>query len=328
MIDAFYGQTQAREMLSRSLLQDRVSHAYLFQGPSGVGKKKAAYAFAARLNCSAPVDVTICGQCSSCRKMAAGTHPDFITIEPDGAVIKIDQIRELKKKLTYPPFEAGYRVIYIADINVTMPRREVANSLLKTLEEPPASTVFILTSDDAADLLPTIISRCQVIPFYPLSDDAIKRQLCSQGVEISLAEKIAAISAGSTGMAEALCENGQLEMVEKLTETIVTLRANEPRTVEIIFTTAESMTKLKDGLIGVLELLKIWYGDCFKAHAMNQSDYYSLKHLQQNTDTAKQRWNLSALSDKVASIETALKQLKANCNKAFVCEVLLWNLIE
>ena len=94
-------------------------------------------------------------------------------IEPQGTAVKIDQIRQLKKTLTYPPFEARFRVVLIKDIHLTMRRKEVTNSLLKTLEEPPAGNVFILTGDEAGDILPTILSRCQVVPFYSLPYESV-----------------------------------------------------------------------------------------------------------------------------------------------------------
>lgn len=329
MFDSFLGQIQANEILSRTLKKGKISHAYLFQGPSGVGKKKAAYALARRLNCyDVRDDGRSCNKCASCKKMAAGVHPDFISILPDGTAIKIDQIRKLKKTLSYPPFESGYRLIFIPDIHLTLQRREVANSLLKTLEEPPPSTVFILTTDESSELLPTIVSRCQVVPFHHLSQIDIKKNLESQGIETTLAQKAAAASAGSLGVAEELCRNKHLELVEELIRNIASLKPTEPGVVEIIFRTAEKMVNLKDELGSLLDLLKLWYGDCLKAHTLSDASFFIWKDLQQNTATAKQRWNLSELSDKVALINQAQRQIKANCNKGFVCEILFWNLIQ
>jgi len=329
MSDSFWGQIQANEILSRALKKGTVSHAYLFLGPTGVGKKKAAYAFATRLNCKEiQDDGSSCSHCASCKKMAAGGHPDFITIEAEGASIKIDQIRKLKKTLSYPPFESGYRLVFIPDIHVTLQRREVVNSLLKTLEEPPPSTVFILTTDEGSDLLPTIVSRCQVVPFHHLSQNNVKEYLVSQGVDKTLAQKAAAASGGSLGLAEQLCSSHHLELVEELVRNISLLKPAESEAVEIIFRTAEKMAKLKDELGSFLELLKLWYVDCLKAHVLSLNGLFIWPDLQQNTFSAKQRWNLSELSDKVALINQAQKQIKANCNKSFVCEILFWNLIQ
>ena len=176
------GQEKAKQILRLAFARQKTCHAYLFQGPVGVGKKMAARAFAAFLNCRQQDRDDSCGQCPACRKMASGNHPDFLSIEPDGAQIKIDQIRELKKILSYSLVEDGYRVVVLADIHQTMTRKEVANSLLKTLEEPPVQTVFVLTAVEAAGILPTIVSRCQVIPFFPLPFDLAAAALSAEGM--------------------------------------------------------------------------------------------------------------------------------------------------
>ena len=94
-------------------------------------------------------------------------HPDFLVISPDKGVIKIDQIRRLCQELSYPPYESETRVVVLEDVH-TM-RREAANSLLKTLEEPPDDNLLILTAESSKEILATLISRCQVVPFTPLS---------------------------------------------------------------------------------------------------------------------------------------------------------------
>ena len=139
MINSFQqvmGHDQAKDLLLKACRRQRVSHAYLFKGPVGVGKKSVARAFSAFLNCRAADNALDSGgRCASCKKFISGNHPDFLTIEPDGSMIKIAQIRELKKGLAFPPFEDGYRVVLLPDIHDNMPRKEVNNSLLKILEE-------------------------------------------------------------------------------------------------------------------------------------------------------------------------------------------------
>nr|MBF0221746.1 hypothetical protein [Desulfobulbaceae bacterium] len=220
------------------------------------------------------------------------------------------------------------RIVLIADIHVTMSRREVVNSLLKTLEEPPESTVFVLTTDESSDLLPTIVSRCQVVPFYSLTQADIEKSLEVQGIEKGLASKAAVAAAGCLGRAEELCRNEHLALVEELIRKISSLKATDPGAVEIIFRTAEKMAMLKEELTDFLELLKLWYGDCLKAHSLSDDIFFVWRELYQNTCQAKDRWNLSDLSDKVAHITMAQKQIKANCNKSFVCEILFWHLIQ
>ena len=160
------GQPKAVKLLNRSLTSGRLAHAYLFTGPDGVGKNTTARSMAGLLLCDNTSGTDPCGFCPGCQKFASGNHPDFLHIKPQGAVIKIDQVRELKKALSFSPFEAEYRVTILEDVH-TM-RREAANSLLKLLEEPPPDNILLLTADESEQLLTTIVSRCQVIPFSPI----------------------------------------------------------------------------------------------------------------------------------------------------------------
>ena len=134
-IDSVLGQEKAKKMLRRAVRGNRLSHAYLFRGPAGVGKKTLARAFGNYLNCQNPTNgQDACASCQSCHKLKSGNHPDLLVVEPEGVSIKIKQIRELKHALTFPPFEANYRIVLITDVHAM--RREAANSLLKILEEP------------------------------------------------------------------------------------------------------------------------------------------------------------------------------------------------
>ena len=160
------GQDKAIRLLDRALYSGRLAHAYLFTGPDGVGKTTVALDLAAWLLCRAPEPDRPCGACPGCLKRISNNHPDFLRIRPDGAAIKIDQVRSLKRALTYPPFEAEQRVVLIEEVQ-TM-RREAGNSLLKLLEEPPPGNLLILVGGSMGSILATIVSRCQVIPFAPL----------------------------------------------------------------------------------------------------------------------------------------------------------------
>ena len=122
------GHDKAKSLLQEAAAKNKIGHAYLFRGPDGVGKKRAALTLAAYLNCITPLESDACGHCPSCRKYISSNHPDLIHIIPEGAAIKIAQVRQLKHLLAFPPLEAKVRVIILEDIH-TM-RREAANSLL------------------------------------------------------------------------------------------------------------------------------------------------------------------------------------------------------
>jgi DNA polymerase-3 subunit delta' len=155
------GHDRPVQVLKRALAGGTVAHAYLFSGDEGIGKRMTARALAAAVNCLERGPEGGCGTCPSCRKVAAGSHPDVHLLAPDGAEIKIDQIREVQSDLSLCPFEGAKKVL-IVDGAETM-NDASSNALLKTLEEPPGETVIILVTSRPQGLLPTIRSRCQEV---------------------------------------------------------------------------------------------------------------------------------------------------------------------
>lgn len=192
------GQEPAVQGLRHAFEKNRVSHAYLFEGPEGVGKKTTALAFAELLLCQEPVGSEACGVCNSCHMMAAGMHPDLIIVAPDGKSIKIKQIRELRTRLGVSSRQGGYTVVVIEAAD-TM-GIEAANALLKTIEEPQGPTVFLLLATSMR-LPQTILSRVQRIHFRPLSEKVLVRLL---GEDDERAQMAARLSRGSLTRARAL----------------------------------------------------------------------------------------------------------------------------
>jgi len=166
--ESLKGQDSAVSYLKASLRNNRVSHAYIFSGPDGVGKRLAAINFTKALNCSGPVSGSPCDRCSSCKKIDSSKHPDILTLKPreEGASIKIEDVRALIKDVYLKPFEAQKKVYMIEGAEYM--KHEAANALLKTLEEPPADSVIILLTENIKSLFHTIVSRCQVVKFFPL----------------------------------------------------------------------------------------------------------------------------------------------------------------
>jgi DNA polymerase III delta' subunit len=159
------GQDRVVEVLRRAIERDRVPHAYLFSGPVGAPLTDAALAFAAALNCQTARGEG-CGECEACSKIVGGIHPDVVTLIREGAanIIPIESVRnQVIARIGLPPHEAAMRVFIIEEATALAP--PAANSLLKTLEEPPSRTLFVLCTTAPEQLLPTIRSRCQRVRF-------------------------------------------------------------------------------------------------------------------------------------------------------------------
>jgi DNA polymerase III delta' subunit len=213
--DSIIDQERPIRILTSLLVNGTIPHALLFTGIEGVGKKTAAVALAMACNCTggeagtagagapSPGAVGPCGECAACRKIVAGAHPDMLRVSPAGAMIKIDQIRELCQVLTMKPYEARVRVVIIADAHTLNPA--AGNALLKMLEEPPARTALILTAPQTGDLLPTIVSRCQHIRFKPIARHHLAAILTrAYGVDPPEASLTAALAGGSLTRALAM----------------------------------------------------------------------------------------------------------------------------
>lgn len=219
--DVIHGQAAAIEVLTRALAAGRVAHAYAFVGPSGVGRKLTALAFAQALLCpltppSPPVgerikgegpQVRACGRCLACQKVARGVHPDLMVIAPTppatnprGTVaIRIETIRELESWAGLCPAEGPWKVFIVDDAERMT--HEAPQAFLKTLEEPPARTVIILILSEARGLPATVLSRCQVVRFGPLDEEATAAILERRGMDGPTARLLARASQGRPGLA-------------------------------------------------------------------------------------------------------------------------------
>ena len=199
------GHRRLVSLVSRAIARETLPPALLLAGPAGVGKRRTALAIAQALNCLQPVttecDVDACGECASCRRIGRGVHPDVITIEAgDTGTIKVDQVRDVIDRAGYRPFEGRRRVVIIDEADAMVPAAQ--NALLKTLEEPPSASVFILVSSIPDALLATVLSRLSRLRFGVLAPaevaDALMRD---HGYAEADARAAAAEADGSIGRA-------------------------------------------------------------------------------------------------------------------------------
>ena len=197
-----FGHHRLISLLKRSIASGTLPPSLLFVGPAGVGKRKTAIAVAQALNCERArgSGADGCGECAACRRIERGVHPDVPIVEPgDNGSIKIDQVRDIVERAAYRPFEGRRRVVIVDEADALVPAAQ--NALLKTLEEPPPSSIFILVTSRPDVLLPTVRSRCPQLRFRPLAADDIAAALVARGRGDSEARAVAATADGSLGRA-------------------------------------------------------------------------------------------------------------------------------
>ncbi|MFQ5767757.1 MAG: ATP-binding protein [Acidobacteriota bacterium] len=236
------GHERVLGLLERAMKEDRLFPALLFHGPPGIGKHTAAWAVAAALNCMARQNGDACGDCRSCRKIASFSHPDVKILESGQAAalagrplqippvsapttnrpaarLLIGQVRRLIKEIACPPYEGRRRVILVSNLE-SDPTMGCANALLKVLEEPPSRTIFILISGRPDRLPETIRSRCQALPFMPLSMTATAALLEGRGLPPPEARLRAAMCGGCPGMALNMEDQGKLILRDQILEAL------------------------------------------------------------------------------------------------------------
>ncbi len=332
------GQERALNYLKAALSRGRLAHAYLFLGPEGVGKESVARALAGALNCAEPQeDGDACGYCPSCRRLAAGTHPDFVVIRPTSKErppkIVIDQIREFRRLTAYPPVAGGWRVTLIKPGEDM--RDDSANALLKTLEEPPPQNLLILTAGVEADLFPTVVSRCQKLAFMPLPYPLITQELIRRDLSPSQAALLAALSGGSLGRALAMEPEELLRQRQQVLADLAALsQGNATTALDWAQGLARKEKKDEDGkkdkggekkggdIDTFIMLSQLWYRDLLlMAHGAPERLLAHQDRLADLENEAAQNQK-SAWLAKLAALNTAQRHLRANLNPELTLDLL------
>jgi len=216
------------QRLGRQIDEAQLPHALMVSGPEGVGKRHLATALAQRLLCQAPQQGAPCGKCHSCGLLRAQTHPDLFQMQPEepGKAIKIDAVRELTRALGTTAQQGGYKVVILEPAEAM--NANAANALLKTLEEPASDTLLILVSHTPSAVLPTIRSRCQIVPLAipPRAQvlEWLRPLVASSGFD---ADPLLDLGRGAPLKALALLEGDALEQRRQMEQDFLKLCADQ-----------------------------------------------------------------------------------------------------
>ncbi len=311
------GQQDAVKIMQDALKSGRINHAYLFAGKEGTGKKSLAYEFARAIFCQESRSDS-CDQCLSCRKIEHGNHPDlkYINTDEESKVIKIEQIRELQMDLAFKPYESSHKV-YIID-NAAAMTLQAANSLLKTLEEPPTYAVIILLATEIEHLLPTVVSRCQLVKLSLIPRELIRKYLKREGIKEEQTRLFSMLAAGSLGRALQLAQD---ENFFNFRKNILDFLMNLPDTGTVeIFKQVDEMVKALDENYPLFDLLSSWYHDIIMREKGNKEEIVNYDYLR--GIEKQQGYSLPELIAIIELINEYYNYIKSNVKTDLALQVL------
>lgn len=320
------GHKQVKEHLQNAMKLSKISHAYIFNGEKGSGKKLLAAAFAEALQCEAGENKP-CGQCKSCKQAENRNHPDIIRViheKPNS--IGVEEVREqLVNSVQIKPYSSKYKVYIIADAEKMTPQAQ--NAILKTIEEPPEYAVILLLTTNAQSFLPTILSRCVMLSMKPIPDEQVKRYLMEHvKVPDYQADICVAFAQGNIGKAIQLASS---ESFSEIKMSAVHLLKNIP-SMELndITTMVKAVSEFKVEIQDYLDLLAVWYRDVLYFKATKDANGLIFKEQVREISEQTNRGSYEGMEQILEGLQIAKERLRANVNFDLTMELLFLTIKE
>lgn len=313
--EGLLGNERLRENLSRSVRSGRIAHFYVISGPAGSGKHTLARLLAAAILCKGQEKP--CLSCPACRKVLSGAHPDFITVDdPEKKIVPVDLIRQARADMFVRPNEADRKIyLFPRGHNMEPPSQ---NALLKVLEEPPEYGVFLLLTENAEKLLPTVRSRATELSLQPLPEQVLTAQLQKQFPQASPEELSAAMmrSGGYLGQAVQLLSDGNL-LAPQTEEFAKAFAAKDTLALALLLASMERWKR--DQLIPMLQQWEALLQDALVCRSGISAPSPTARLL------ATQRSSME-LMDAIRHLQKVIAYAQGNVSEAAICGYLTWAL--
>ena len=320
------GHKDILKYISSAVENNRVSHAYILNGERGSGKKMLANLFAMTLLCETG-DNEPCGKCHSCKQAESGNHPDIIRVtheKPNS--ISVDDIRtQVNNTVDIKPYQGPYKVYIIPQADMMTPQAQ--NAILKTIEEPPSYAVFLLLTENAETLLPTINSRCVMLKLHNIKDTLIKKYLM-ENLEIPdyKADMCTAFAQGNMGRAIMLANSDHFNEIRE--EAVQLLKHINEMELNEIVAAVKNISVYKLEITDYLDIIMIWYRDVLLYKATKEIDKVVFKDQLQSIKEQARKSSYEGIELILESLEKAKARLKANVNFDLVMELLFLTIKE
>ena len=320
------GHKDILKYISSAVENNRVSHAYILSGERGSGKKMLANLFAMTLLCETG-DNEPCGKCHSCKQAESGNHPDIIRVtheKPNS--ISVDDIRtQVNNTVDIKPYQGPYKVYIIPQADMMTPQAQ--NAILKTIEEPPSYAVFLLLTENAETLLPTINSRCVMLKLRNIKDTLIKKYLM-ENLEIPdyKADMCTAFAQGNMGRAIMLANSDHFNEIRE--EAVQLLKHISEMELNEIVAAVKNISVYKLEITDYLDIIMIWYRDVLLYKATKEIDKVVFKDQLQSIKEQARKSSYEGIELILESLEKAKARLKANVNFDLVMELLFLTIKE